>query len=432
MARGVGVVVAVEVWATDAIWLDCCLGLKQHERWMQDNAGDMASGATAGSIAFATAIKEGFPVDIGTVAEVLEAHRALAARSGAETRQQRCARLLWGGDTAVEWARDAVAVNAPRPAPTTPPPAPEPAAAPAPVAADAHTDGTRTLENLADQIFQLEQEAIAALTAAFWVAYRQALRAAGRQAKARSQNTVPLAAQANAGLTGNDLDTARTRIKTACPFTRWNAAGPQVLAAISADLDAAVADALEDYEDTADGILEQLTTAIIAAIALALSIPRTDVELLAPDLLARSSAVTFGSAGLHEWVRDRLSGDRDPATLPELSVPAQLPAEMIGIAGGATVARDGQTVGGPIVERVIQGVTAGTIASNVLTGLPLPRRRWTWVRGAPSDPHPFHEDFDGRSWTSDEERNAQVGSAEPTGAWACQCRIKRSWEIRRA
>ena len=416
----------------ESVWLACNRGLRRYDRLVA--ASPEHTGGTAASVEFAQTIVDGFPIDAATAAEVLEAHRLLDTaprHPDGESEQQIVARLLWGGDDAPEWAR-VVIDDQRRPTPPTPPVV----AVPDRVTAAASPE-QRVLDDLADDLFRIDDETIVALRTAFWVSYRSALRATTSAAKAKSFR-IPKRDQVAAGLGDQDLNAARAALAAAGPYDGWLAIPDHVAAVIPVDLDRAVDASLDDFalaaEEVLTGALDEATVAIAAALGVAVA---DIVEFSVPVDNVRS-AVNRLRSDLHGFVRDRLDGDRDPVDLGEVRVPDAIFHQAVGTVGGSSVLDDeGESLTAPLLGAVLGAVAVGRVASSVLDGLrdaagrfPRPRRVFEWVRGRPADPFPDHLSLGGRRWGTEAERFSVVGEHRPRVPHAhCRCRIKSYWTI---
>lgn len=433
-----------------SVYAACLRGLKM---WDRARAGGVLDhGATDQAITFAEMMADNIPIDPTGAAQVVEAHRLLDAaprHPDGESQAQKLSRLLWGGDDALEWAasvldaarrRHLVERTPPPPPPTRPPPA-------VPDSVAATTQDDNLLDALSVELFNIDSTAVAGLEAAFWVAYRTALRSATASARART-NRVSKSVQASAGLGDTELNDARSRLKAAHPYDGWNAVGDRVLAAIDADLDQAVQAALDDYEQTSVGLLEGAVAAGVATIARVLDVPRAVIAELSPAADSIRQAASELRAQLLEWVRLRLDGDRDPDELGDLTVPEGIFAEAVSAAGGTAPDDLEQSVTAPILEAALVagvasaasgdtnaaaagGAVGGVIA---LAAVPRIRRRYEWVYGDPSTrehgPYEDHLALRGRTWSTEEERRSAIGSARPNVPHqSCKCRIRKTWSL---
>ena len=409
---------------SESVFRSCLQGLSQWRRY--------EVGGTRAAVEFAEAVVGHREVDAVTAVEAVEAQILIAARhvDVGDTREVKIARLLWGGDDGWEWCERIVEAAAQPPA--------------VPVAAERGTSGP-DFERLADGLFSIDDRAIGELEAAFWVAFRQALRQATASAR-RANRTMSVAAQTNAGLVGDDLDQARARIRAAGPFDGWAAAGDRVLAAIDADLERAVESALEDYEEVAAGILRRAVARAVRLVASVLGVAQDDVAGFGSSESEIREAAGFARGWLLDWVRARLAGDRDGEDLPELDVPVEVFRDTVGIAGGAVLAGRGlgraaggvavdadqglvgESVGGRLVDRVLGGVSSGVVtAAGLAAGLRVGRSfRWSYGdRGDRVEPFEPHFRLDGRTWVSGEDGPGYF----PGDHRGCQCRVKRVWSV---
>lgn len=420
----------------------CLRGLKRYDRL---RAITLDTGATAAAISFAEIAGAGRPVDTAMAAEVLEAHRlldCLPRRPDGLTEQEKISRLLWGGDDAPDWAAavleaDRTTIPEATPDPPAAPPGP-PAAPPGPpvvVAAATPGDSPQAcVDRLTDDLFNIDTETIAGLRAAFWVAYRTALRSATSTTNARSHR-VPKADQIAAGLGAQELNAARQAIRAAGPFDGYRAVPDRIAAVISVELETAVESALDDYHATATALLLGATDRAAAMITRALDVPRADVDELLPAVDNTTQAATQLRADLLAWIQAR-GQDRDPEDITDLVAPEDTFVTAVSTAGGSAPGDEDESIGAPLLGRVLGAVATGAVVSRALSAAAnlLPHPEWEWVYGDPATrvhgPYPDHLALAGRTWTDDEERTARIGTNRPRTPHAyCQCRIKKRWRL---
>lgn len=429
---------APEIWPTVEVFQACCRGLDTYERQALVTSDH---GGTADSVEFASSVRDGFPVSVADCARVIAAHETIwmLPKHARMLPRVSVSRLLWGGDNAYDWATAAVNASyagAMRPSPTPPPQQPpgegyqpfKPHGPPGvlPIAAAVTAPYQQILDDLTGDIVRIEQETIVALRAAFEVSYRAALRHAGIVAQRKLGGRVPVAAQAGAGLEGEQLNQIRARLETVHPYEKWMAAGP-ILAAIPIDLDQTVQSELDDYEATAESILERNNSRLKTAISSRLGLEAAVVAGFFPERLRLLNAAKRLSHGLLDWVRERLSGKREPEDLPEIMIPDALFTEALGTAGGVTDALEGMSVGFPTTLAVLKALGLGRINSSLIPEGTNFGLRWTWRRGDPRVPYPPHVPLEGASWTNDVERFEAVGDNYPADHRFCQCYVELSW-----
>ena len=384
----------------------CAVGLAE---WQRLNVG-----GTKKAVGFATACAAGLPFDADVAEMVMEAHVTLAAHAGRdEPTAISVSRLLWGGSGGWRWAEQALAA----------------ADAPnlEPVAAEADRE---PLQPMMDELFAIDEAAAEALEAAFWVAYRQALRATGRTVQAAANRTRSKQWQADAGFVGDELRVAREAITSAHPFEKWRRADVRIHAALDVDLERAVEDALTDFADTAFGVLTASALSAADAVAAGLGVERT--ALVVPDERTVSDAVVLLRAALLEWIRARLAGDRPGVELPELSVPPALFRTAIGTVGGVAAIDDGapvdnlgeitgQSIASNMVARAAAAITSGSIVSRLFSRVETQRRIFWWYgsRSTRETPNEDHYKAARREYTAPQLAALDVFP----GQWPdCRCR----------
>lgn len=387
----------------------CALGLAEWDR--------LKVGGTRKAVGFATACAAQLPFDADTARLVMEAHVALAQYAGPdEPTSVTVSRMLWGGTGGWAWAEQVIAADE---SPDL-----------EPVLIEAERDTSEPLEGMVDELFTIDQSAIEALEAAFWVAYRQALRATGRTVQAAANRTRSLKWQAEAGFTGNELQEARDVIVAAHPFNKWRAADDRIHAAIDADLDRAVEDALTDFEATAFSILVSAVGQSVEVTASGLGVARSD--LVPPDEGSIRDAVALLRAALLEWIRARLSGGRGGSELPELTVPAQIFRESIARVGGVPAVDDGvpvdalgeiagQSLASGMMRRAAEAITVGSVVSALFSKVEVQRRVFWWYgrRAARETPNEDHYRAARRVYTASELAGLSVWPGQFPD---CQCR----------
>lgn len=455
--------------APQTVYRACLRGLKRHDRAAKYTPN---TGATAAALSFAEIVSNGFPIDAATAVEILEAHRLLdemPRHPDGESEPQIVSRLLWGGDDAPEWAEAIVAGERqaqleqlePEPAVSSSlltldevraigaaeiaadPVLAEKAAAyeasrPDVVAAESSmAEARRAVAQLADDLFAIDERVAAELRAAFWVAYRAALRAASAAARFESSR-VSRADRVAAGIDTETLTAAQEQIRAAGRYDGYQAIPDNVAAVISPDLERALSAALDDYEEVAAGILRRARLGARRRIADRLGVGQGDIE----DLVASDESIDVASSTLRvallEWVRARLDGDREPEDLDQLQVPEDALAVAIRTTAGATADDDeAESIGASLATRVLDRISRGLLISSI-AGLAASviRPEWRWDYGDPStratEPFPPHFRIRNQTWRNPEERLQKIGTARPKGdanGGNCQCRIVRNWRL---
>lgn len=435
--------------APKAVWEACLRGLALHRRTWETSGHD--NGATQPAVSFAEIVTDGFPIDAQLATEVVDAHmaldRAALVNPDGDSPKAKLQRLLWGGDTAPDWGRNVLDQARSQqlmnrvPAPVTPFPAAvsETEAADTAVAAEASTaEADAVLERLSLELAEIDAAAIAALETAWWVAYRAALRAAGHNARGAVRRNVPKSVQAEAGLEENELNEARERAAEAHIIDAWPAVGGRVMAVITADLDTAVQDSLEDFELVATQVLGSTVAGAVLAISRRLGVDQDTIRPFTAQQDSITAAVEELKAQLLEWTRLRLEGEREPEGLDELVVPSGIFTEAVATSAGVAASDDVDAAGNSILDRVIGAVASGGLA---VTGFRLfrdlvsirPRRRFMWDYGNPATrivPYEPHIDLDGKTWANEAERREVIGNASPREhSVHCQCRIRPVWSL---
>lgn len=385
----------------------CALGLAEWQR--------LKVGGTKRSVGFATAAAADLPFDANVARMVMEAHVQLAQYAGAEEPTAvQVSRLLWGGSGGWAWAEQVIAADEA--------PALEPVAA--------ERDDREPLQGMVDELFAIDEATVEALEAAFWVAYRQALRATGRTVQAAANRTRSKQWQADHGFAGNDLQAARDVITSAHPFDKWRAADDRIHAAIDADLERAVEDALTDFEEVAFATILAGVERSADVAAVGLGVAREDI--VPPSEASVLSVVVSLRASLLEWVRARLAGERVGSELPQLSVPPAIFRSAIADVGGVAAVADGvpvdglgeitgQSLSSGMVTRAAEAITLGSIVSSLFSRVQVQRRVFWWYgsRASREQPNEDHYDAARRTYTADQ----LAGLGVWPGQWPdCRCR----------